>query len=138
MGLMVNQRVGSQQPVLPRVQPHQHWVRRVESLFILACSVVFAVITGGAIGWLYSTLNSVTVYQPVMTILAAVGFAGFGFILSRSLAYRIQHKQPIKVVLVAVIFYEAVETPACFLEALHSVGAAAWLSDFTGVWHVVL
>jgi hypothetical protein len=114
---------------------HQHWARRFGSLFNLACSVIFAIGGGLSIGWLFSTLNFLGVYQPVLTVLMAVGFTLFGFFQSRDLASRIYSKEPLGFSLCGVILYEFVEMSACLFEAAHAVSKMVWLSDFNGMAH---
>jgi hypothetical protein len=122
------------------VQQKRHWLRKIESVVILVFSLLFAIGSGCTIGWYFSTLNAVTAYQPIVTIIVAVAFSGFGFVLSRSLAYRMQHSQPKGLILLAVLVYEVVEIGACFSEAADGIRYMTWITDggFTGLLFNVL
>src|SRR5579871_2005 len=122
-----------QQGIAPRSGPRQHWVRRIGGTTNLVCSIIFAIMGGLSIGWLFSTLDFLGVYQPVLTVLASVGFTFFGFNQSRDLASRIYAKEPWKASLCGLVVYEFVEVSACLFEAAHGVRTMVWLSDFTGV-----
>ena len=118
---MVNQKAISQ----PKVHHQQHWVRRFGHIANLVFSLGFAVVSGFSIGWYYSTLDSVSKYQWVITYIIAVVFSGFGFFLSRGLAYCMHHKDVNKgvfvVVVLGLVFYEIVELSACFTQAAFGI-----------------
>jgi hypothetical protein len=137
---MVNQQQvasqqGQKQQVVSRPKGrHQHWVRRSGYAFVMVFSIFFAIISGSSIGWYYSTLDSVSQYQWIITDLIAVAFSGFGFFLSRALAYCVHHKDVPKgfktVVVLGVVFYEVVELASCFSEAAFGVHKGmTWLSE---------
>ncbi|GCE05760.1 hypothetical protein [Dictyobacter aurantiacus] len=112
------------------------WVRKVEHWAVRFFSLVFSVVTAHAIWWFFSSaLNWLDQYQWMVTLLMAVGFAGLGFIISRGLSHRLQHKEPLGVVVFIVAVFELVEVGACFAQAAVSISHINWLTAFQGGMH---
>jgi hypothetical protein len=102
-------------------------------------SIVFSVVTAHSIWWFFSSgLNWVDSLQQYVTFLLAVGFAGLGFIISRGLAHRMQHKQPKAVALFIAAVFEFVEIGCCFAQAVVGIEKIAWLPGVQGWLHSVL
>lgn len=115
--------------------PHQHWVRRIERGASLFFSAVFSLVSAHAIWWFFSALNAIDPLEPLVTVFMGVGFAGLGFIVSRGLAHRIQHRQKFGAAFWIALAFEFVEVGCCFVQASVGIHHIGWLGLFSGQLH---
>src|SRR5947209_13622171 len=103
------------------VKGHRNWILASEHLVVRFFAIVFSVASAHAIWWFFSALNGADSYQPYVTFLMTLGFAGMGFIISRGLAYRMLHKRSIAVHLCIAVAYEFVEVVCSLTMAVVSI-----------------
>jgi hypothetical protein len=118
-----------------QMKVHRHWSRRVEGWVVLFASVVCSLASAHTVWWFLSGMNWMDSLQWVVSILLALVFIALGFVISRSVAHRMQHKQRLGIVLAIAALYELVEVGCCFTYAAIGIQHITWLPLLQGGLH---
>jgi hypothetical protein len=120
---------------MQQMNVHQHWSRRVEGVVVVFASVVCSLASAHTVWWFLSGMNWMDHLQWLVSILLALVFIALGFVISRSVAHRIQHKQRLGLVLAVAVLYEVVEIGCCFTYAAIGIQHVTWLPLLHGGLH---
>ncbi len=118
-----------------QMQVHRHWSRRAEGVVVVFASVICSLASAHTVWWFLSGMNWMDNLQWVVSILLALVFIALGFVISRSVAHRIQHKQRLGMVLAVAVLYEVVEIGCCFTYAAIGIQHVTWLPLLHGGLH---
>jgi hypothetical protein len=118
-----------------QMKVHRHWSRRAEGLVVLFASVICSLASAHTVWWFLSGMNWMDNLQWVVSILLALVFIALGFVISRSVAHRMLHKQRLGMVLAIAALYEVVEVGCCFTYAAIGIQHVTWLPLLHGGLH---
>jgi uncharacterized membrane protein YesL len=121
--------------VTQQMNVHRHWSRRAEGVVVVFASVICSLASAHTVWWFLSGMNWMDNLQWVVSILLALVFIALGFVISRSVAHRMQHKQRLGMVLAVALLYEVVEIGCCFTYAAIGIQHVTWLPLLHGGLH---
>ncbi len=106
------------------------WVVAFGPFALNVVSLVISAYSAHAIRWFFSPLDSIDVFEPIMTWLLAAAFAVLGYFVTRGLAFRMMNKERIRAYLFICFLLEFVEIFCNAAEALVTMQQAAWSRAF--------
>ena len=118
-----------------QMQVHRHWSRRAEGIVTVVASIICSLASAHTVWWFLSGMNWMDNLQWLVSILLALVFIALGFVISRSVAHRMQHKQKLGWILVVAALYEIVEIGCCFTYAAIGIQHVTWLPLLSGGLH---
>lgn len=114
------------------------WIREVEPVILRVISLGLSAASAHAIRWLFSSLDQVDVFQPIIGWMVAICFAGLGYIVSRGLSHRMMNKESVWLYLPVCLFVEFVEIFANYVLAASVVVHMTWLSAVPDAQRLIL
>lgn len=106
------------------------WVVAFGPFVLNVVSLVISAYSAHAIRWFFSPLDSIDVFEPVMTWLLAAAFAVLGYFVTRGLAFRMMNKERVWAYLLICFLLEFVEIFCNSAEALVTMQQVAWSRAF--------
>ena len=117
-----------QQVVKPAHMKGGNWVRQAEHSIVRIGSLALSVVSGHAVYWLFSAMDSVDSIEPYMTWLTAAAIGLLGYVILRALTHRLLHREKVYVYIPLCFILIGVETVANFMKAVVGVHDDRWLA----------